>query len=74
MVAEIRADSESPRWLQAVGALATSRHVHLVAEGIETRLQFDALRDAGVQEGQGFFFSPAMPAPQFIQYHARVNG
>lgn len=74
MVAEVRADCDMPKWLKAVAALAGSRHVHLVAEGIETQLQYDALRDAGVQEGQGYYFSPAMSALQLIDYHARVNG
>jgi len=74
MVAEVRADWEMPKWLKAVAALAGSHHVHLVAEGIETRLQYEALREAGVQEGQGFYFSPSMSAAQFIEYHAQVNG
>lgn len=33
-----------------------------VAEGIETKQQLDLLRAEGCLEGQGFLFSPAVPA------------
>ena len=35
-----------------------------LAEGIETREQLDILRALGCQHGQGFLFSPAIPASQ----------
>jgi EAL domain-containing protein (putative c-di-GMP-specific phosphodiesterase class I) len=34
----------------------------VVAEGIERREQFDALCDIGCDFGQGYLFSPALPA------------
>jgi EAL domain-containing protein (putative c-di-GMP-specific phosphodiesterase class I) len=33
-----------------------------LAEGIETQEQLDILRTLGCQQGQGFLFSPAIPA------------
>jgi diguanylate cyclase (GGDEF)-like protein/PAS domain S-box-containing protein len=35
-----------------------------LAEGIETKEQLDILRGLGCQQGQGFLFSPAIPAGQ----------
>jgi EAL domain-containing protein (putative c-di-GMP-specific phosphodiesterase class I) len=36
----------------------------VIAEGIETRSEFDALQDTGAQYGQGFLLArPAFPIP-----------
>lgn len=40
----------------------------VVAEGIETEAQFEALRQRGVQLGQGWYFSPSLRAPDFVTY------
>ena len=51
---------------QLIGSLvdfARGIGVKLVAEGIETKAEFHALRDIGVEFGQGFLFS--MPVPPF---------
>ena len=37
----------------------------VIAEGVETVQQFDALREMGCQEVQGFYFSPPVPAGEF---------
>jgi diguanylate cyclase (GGDEF)-like protein len=37
----------------------------VIAEGVETGQQFDALRDMGCQEVQGFYISPPVPAGEF---------
>ena len=37
--------------------LARRMRIHLVAEGIETPLQLETVRDLGVREGQGFLFA-----------------
>jgi FOG: EAL domain len=36
----------------------------VVAEGIETAAQLDRLRSIGCKLGQGYLFSPAVPATQ----------
>ncbi len=41
-----------------------------VAEGIETRDQLEALRAQGVDEGQGYLFSPALNALKFVAFYA----
>jgi sensor c-di-GMP phosphodiesterase-like protein len=40
----------------------------MVAEGIETEGQLAWLRRHGVQYGQGWFFSKALPKEAFIQW------
>jgi c-di-GMP phosphodiesterase len=41
----------------------------IVAEGIETREQLEALQAQGVDEGQGYLFSPAVDALKFIAFY-----
>ena len=41
----------------------------IVAEGIETREQLEALRNQGVDEGQGYLFSPALNALKFVAFY-----
>lgn len=37
----------------------------VIAEGVETGQQFDALRDMGCEEVQGYYISPPVPAGEF---------
>ena len=49
----------------------------LTAEGVETEAQAQALRDLGCSQGQGFLYSPAVPAEDFERLlaagHARAQ-
>lgn len=49
--------------VRAVLALTASLGMDVVAEGIETTPQFEDLLTMGCGYGQGFLFSPAVPAP-----------
>ncbi len=57
--------------LEAVG-VARSRHAIVVAEGIETAQDLDRARAWGCDRGQGFFFSPAVPADEVERLLATV--
>ncbi len=46
----------------AVVDVAAAVGVGTLAEGVETRAELDQLRSLGVQQGQGFLVSPAIPA------------
>ncbi len=72
LVAQINAQCPHPDWLRALaGLLHASVDLTVVAEGIETAIQFTALQAAGVQMGQGHYFSRALPAGKLIAYHAQ---
>lgn len=51
--------------VQAIISMAHSMGMQVVAEGIETREQFKRLRKMDCDYGQGFLFSPAVPADEF---------
>jgi sensor c-di-GMP phosphodiesterase-like protein len=46
----------------------------LIAEGIENTAQADYLLARGVQYGQGWLFSRALPAAAFRRYADALNG
>lgn len=54
-------------FVQAIIAMAQSLEMTVVAEGIETIDQFKMLRDMGCDMGQGYLFSPAIPAEDFAK-------
>lgn len=49
----------------AITTLAYSLGLKVVAEGVETDVQFKFVRDVGCDGAQGNFFSPALPASVF---------
>ena len=53
------------RLLRGVVALAGPLRVRLTAEGVETRAQSFFLRAAGVDYGQGWYWSKALPIAEF---------
>jgi diguanylate cyclase (GGDEF)-like protein/PAS domain S-box-containing protein len=52
--------------VQAVISIAKSRNMTTTAEGVETENQMEKLRALGCTEMQGFLFSPALPAADFL--------
>lgn len=46
-------------------AMGDSLGLEVIGEGIETDIQLDALRSRGCQLGQGYLFSPPLPATGF---------
>lgn len=60
----------APLWLDHLRSLGQGAMLEIVAEGVETREQFDTLVAAGVTRVQGFYFSRPLSAVDFIAYHA----
>jgi diguanylate cyclase (GGDEF)-like protein/PAS domain S-box-containing protein len=47
--------------LETIISLGQRLHMTMIAEGIETRVQYHRLRRMGCELGQGYLFSPAVP-------------
>ncbi len=60
--------------VDAVIGAARSFHLHVVAEGVETREQFLALQNQGCTEGQGSYFRGPVPADEFAKLLASDCG
>jgi EAL domain-containing protein (putative c-di-GMP-specific phosphodiesterase class I) len=56
---------------RAIVALGTALGLRMVAEGIERAEQVEGLRFLGCGFGQGYFFSPPVPAAEFARLLAR---
>ena len=54
--------------IKAIVAMGHSLGMKVVAEGIESEDQFELLKEYGVNEGQGFHFSPAVSQGQFTKF------
>jgi diguanylate cyclase (GGDEF)-like protein/PAS domain S-box-containing protein len=64
-VAGMASDSTDREIVAAVVGMARALNLSVVAEGIETREQAEALRELGCDIGQGFLFAKAVPATEF---------
>lgn len=61
-VGEIGVDAFDEAISSAVAALGRSLRIRVIAEGVETRKQFDSLRALGCDELQGYYFAPPLDA------------
>jgi diguanylate cyclase (GGDEF)-like protein len=59
--------------IKAIIGLGHSLGMELVAEGVETEEQLNAVREQGCNEVQGFYFSPPMP-PAAVQLLLETTG
>lgn len=64
-VNDLPADVPSMAIVKALLTLGQVLGLRIIAEGIETEAQRQALIEYGCIEGQGWLFSKALPAPQF---------
>ena len=70
-VRDIEADPNDEAIIKAILAMAHSLRLVVVAEGVETTAQFEALRALGCDEYQGFHESPALPPAQFEERYLK---
>jgi EAL domain-containing protein (putative c-di-GMP-specific phosphodiesterase class I) len=54
--------------LEALLSFAHKMHTRVIAEGIETREELEALRGLGVEYGQGFLFAAPVPIDEISRY------
>jgi EAL domain-containing protein (putative c-di-GMP-specific phosphodiesterase class I) len=67
-------DSEEAGIVSAIVALARSRGLRTVAEGIEETVQADVLRELGCDTGQGYLYSRPVPAADLAGMLAAAAG
>jgi diguanylate cyclase (GGDEF)-like protein/PAS domain S-box-containing protein len=63
-VADVAASAEDCELVSAIVAMAHALGFTVVAEGVETEEQLQALLELGVTQAQGYLFSPPVPASQ----------
>jgi EAL domain-containing protein (putative c-di-GMP-specific phosphodiesterase class I) len=67
-VRELTVNAEALRIVRAIIGLSKSFTMKVVAEGVETRDQLDALRAESCDHIQGYVVSPALPAESFADF------
>jgi diguanylate cyclase len=72
-VEEMTRRPEDASIVRAIISLAHSLHLKVIAEGVETPEQLALLADLGCDQYQGFYFSPALSASQFIELVRRSS-
>lgn len=72
-VRDLGITSQSSAVVNAVIALARSLELRVIAEGVETPRQLDALHRLGCTVMQGFLFSKALPADELERWLSRVK-
>ena len=70
----ITAETETVPIVDSLSQMAKGMDMVVVAEGVETDEQLDYLRRSGVDEAQGFLFSPALPASAYLQLVSAIGG
>lgn len=65
---DIHENPEGEAIVRAIIAMGHSLDLAITAEGIETDEQRSFLDDEGCDEGQGFFFSRALPAEKVVKF------
>lgn len=66
-VRDITTDLDDAEIAKLIIAMAHSLKLKVVAEGVETKEQFEFLRSQQCDEMQGYYFSPPLPVEAFFQ-------
>ena len=67
-ISDIEKDSKALSMVRAIFAVTRGVHISAIAEGVENQAQATLLRQAGADFVQGYHFSKALPAQDFIQF------
>jgi diguanylate cyclase (GGDEF)-like protein/PAS domain S-box-containing protein len=71
-VREVARDPDAASIISAITGMARSLGLRTIAEGVEQEDQRNVLHLLRCDLGQGYLFSPAVPAPDFERYCARA--
>ncbi len=72
-VRDIMVDEGDSTIVSAVIGMGNSLKLRVTAEGVETREQLVFLQGENCEEGQGFYFSPAVDADAFTKLRGALN-
>ncbi|RDE24758.1 EAL domain-containing protein [Motiliproteus coralliicola] len=67
-VRDLMVDREDAAIIKAIILMARGLGLNVIAEGVETQEQLDFLLEHRCPMGQGFLFSPPLPADKFIEW------
>lgn len=67
-VAEMETDADAAAIVAAIAATVHALQRQLIAEGVETERQRDALTRHGCRIMQGFLYAPPLPADRFLEW------
>ncbi|WP_434578296.1 EAL domain-containing protein [Pseudomonas sp. Z5-35] len=69
-VGDLSIDSNDAKLVSTIISLGRSLHLHIIAEGVETREQLEFLKRHQCEEAQGYYFSKAVEPQAFSQWMA----
>ncbi len=72
-VAQSQRSTRDAQILEGTAALAKSLHLHVTAEGVETREQAELVHRLGYDSLQGFYYAQPMPAERFQRWVREWN-
>nr|WP_221381272.1 EAL domain-containing protein [Actinoplanes polyasparticus] len=72
-VTGLGSNPEDDEIVRAIVALCHALRLSVIAEGVETRVQRDALAAVGVTRGQGWLWGPAVPPAEFARHWHAAN-
>lgn len=72
-VAPLTTDQSAVAIVRSIVALAKTLDLYTVAEGVETPEQLEIVRQIGVDQAQGFFFSPPVALGSIVTSAARTS-
>ncbi len=72
-VKDITTDPDAASIVSAITSLARNLNLKTIAEGVETEDQWKILRLLRCDMGQGFLFSPALPAMEISKFISRTR-
>jgi EAL domain-containing protein (putative c-di-GMP-specific phosphodiesterase class I) len=73
MTAAYFANGKAKYVMDAAMHMIQGLKLQIVSEGIETRKQFETMRDLGINYIQGYYFSEPLPMGAFLQFLDRKN-
>jgi diguanylate cyclase (GGDEF)-like protein len=73
-IQDMHRDQEAAEITRTIVGLGTVLNLEIVAEGVETAEQAEHLKRLGCHEGQGYFFSRPLGAPEFAAFLGTWTG